>query len=132
MEYSDGNSGSTCTKGYWDSPHPGVPEKFAQAVAEEPWRGLFEPCEDHPLTEIEVEGEVPPSLEGTLFRNGKRLSAYTTRGSAPTADLVQSLREAFNLPSLAARAPRNTKHALTIAIAIGSWKTAARSALKHE
>lgn len=55
---------------YWESPRPGVPEKFLRAIRDEPWRGNFEPCEDHPLTEIEVEGNVPLGLEGTMFRNG--------------------------------------------------------------
>ncbi|CAN0509937.1 unnamed protein product, partial [Laminaria digitata] len=50
---------------------PGVPDKVLQAIREEPWRGLFEPCVDHPLTEIEVEGTVPEALQGTLFRNGE-------------------------------------------------------------
>ena len=57
---------------FWDKPQPGVPERFLQRIKEEPWRGVFEPCVDHPLTEIKVEGEVPQALEGTLFRNGKR------------------------------------------------------------
>ncbi|CAM9785246.1 unnamed protein product, partial [Hapterophycus canaliculatus] len=55
---------------YWDRPHPEVPEKFLKLIREQPWRGVLEPCVDHPLTEIEVEGEVPAALQGTLFRNG--------------------------------------------------------------
>lgn len=62
-------------KGFWDSPRTGVPAKFSRAIAEEPWRGLFEPCVDHSLTEIEVEGKMPDSLEGTLFRNGEQSSS---------------------------------------------------------
>ncbi|CAN0550764.1 unnamed protein product [Ectocarpus sp. 8 AP-2014] len=49
----------------------GVPEVFLQSIREEPWRGTLQPCIDHPLTEIEVTGKVPKTLEGTLFRNGK-------------------------------------------------------------
>ncbi|CBN76892.1 carotenoid oxygenase [Ectocarpus siliculosus] len=48
----------------------GVPEVFLQSIREEPWRGTLQPCIDHPLTEIEVTGKVPKTLEGTLFRNG--------------------------------------------------------------
>lgn len=59
------------SKRYWDTPQLNVPEKFLRAIREEPWRGMFEPCVDHPLTEIEIEGEVPVGLVGTLFRNGK-------------------------------------------------------------
>ncbi|CAN0546387.1 unnamed protein product, partial [Laminaria digitata] len=50
-------------------PPPGVPDKVLLAIREEPWRGLFEPCVGHPLTEIEVEGIVPKGLQGTLFRS---------------------------------------------------------------
>ncbi|CAM9157061.1 unnamed protein product [Scytosiphon promiscuus] len=63
-------SGVIGTQPYWDKPHPEVPEKFLKGIREEPWRGILEPCVDHPLTEIEVEGEVPAALQGTLFRNG--------------------------------------------------------------
>lgn len=59
------------TQSYWEKPHPDVPEKFLRSIREEPWRGILEPCVDHPLTEIEVEGEVPAALQGTLFRNGQ-------------------------------------------------------------
>eukprot|EP00752_Nemacystus_decipiens_P018008 g16141.t1 len=55
---------------FWDEAQLGVPERFLQSIKEEPWRGALEPCVDHPLTEIKVDGEVPPALEGTLFRNG--------------------------------------------------------------
>lgn len=63
----------TSTQDYWDTPRAGVPDKFMGAIREEPWRGLFEPCIDHPLTEVKVDGEVPKALEGTLFRNGMNL-----------------------------------------------------------
>eukprot|EP00903_Cladosiphon_okamuranus_P015610 g14414.t1 len=61
---------NTTAQLYWDKPQLGVPQSFLQAIKEEPWRGVFEPCTEHPLTEIEVEGEVPQALQGTLFRNG--------------------------------------------------------------
>lgn len=60
------------SQSFWDKPQLGVPERFLQRIKEEPWRGALEPCIDHPLTEINVDGEVPQALEGTLFRNGKR------------------------------------------------------------
>ena len=64
---------------FWDKPQPGVPERFLQRIKEEPWRGALEPCVDHPLTEIKVEGEVPQALEGTLFRNGECSSDRAVR-----------------------------------------------------
>lgn len=62
-----------CLAGYWGigTPQQGVPDKVLQAIREEPWRGLFEPCVEHPLTEVEVEGTVPKALQGTMFRNGE-------------------------------------------------------------
>eukprot|EP00904_Undaria_pinnatifida_P007140 jgi/Undpi1/3556/HiC_scaffold_16.g06928.m1 len=62
-----------CLAGYWGigTPQQGVPDKVLQAIREEPWRGLFEPCVEHPLTEVEVEGTVPKALQGTMFRNGR-------------------------------------------------------------
>ena len=70
---STGGHSEVCLAGYWGigTKRQGVPDKVLQAIREEPWRGLFEPCVDHPLTEIEVEGTVPEGLEGTLFRNGE-------------------------------------------------------------
>lgn len=56
---------------YWDKHHPEVPRKFLDSIRTEPWRGIFEPCSNHPLTEVQVEGKVPRGLEGTLFRNGE-------------------------------------------------------------
>lgn len=66
-----GGQSDVCLAGYWGigMNRPGVPDKVLQAIREEPWRGLFEPCVDHALTEIEVEGIVPKDLQGTLFRN---------------------------------------------------------------
>ena len=56
---------------YWGKSHPEVPKKFLESIRTEPWRGVFEPCADHPLTEIQVEGKLPRGFEGTLFRNGE-------------------------------------------------------------
>lgn len=65
---------------YWDQPQQTVPDRFLHAIRKEPWRGALEPCVDHPLTEIEVEGKVPKGLEGTLFRNGElSLAAHGER-----------------------------------------------------
>ena len=58
---------------YWDKHRPEVPGKFLESIRTETWRGMFEPCSDHPLTEVQVEGKVPQGLEGTLFRNGENL-----------------------------------------------------------
>lgn len=58
---------------YWDKHRPEVPGKFLESIRTEKWRGMFEPCSDHPLTEVHVEGAVPQELEGTLFRNGENL-----------------------------------------------------------
>lgn len=58
---------------YWDKHRLEVPGKFLESIRTETWRGMFEPCSDHPLTEIQVEGKVPTGLEGTLFRNGENL-----------------------------------------------------------
>ncbi|CAN0542066.1 unnamed protein product [Laminaria digitata] len=73
MDVTQPNTDGLCLAGYWGivTPQQGVPDKVLQAIREEPWRGLFEPCVDHPLTEIEVEGIVPEALQGTLFRNGE-------------------------------------------------------------
>ena len=70
---STGGLSEVCLSGYWGigTPQQGVPDKVLQAIREEPWRGHFEPCVDHPLTETEVEGTVPKALQGTLFRNGE-------------------------------------------------------------
>lgn len=56
---------------YWDKHRPEVPRKFLESIRKEPWRGMLEPCFNHPLTEVQVEGKVPEGLEGTLFRNGE-------------------------------------------------------------
>ena len=72
---------------FWDKPQPGIPDRFLKAIKEEPWRGALEPCTDHPLTEIKVDGQVPKGLEGTLFRNGEgsicccRSTSYTMKVS---------------------------------------------------
>lgn len=70
------------SQSFWDKPQPGVPEIFLKSIKEEPWRGALEPCVDHPLTEIKVEGSVPQDLEGTLFRNGEVLADALKEASA--------------------------------------------------
>ena len=67
---TSGTKGSP--QSFWDEQQLGVPESFLQAIKEEAWRGALEPCTEHSLTEIAVDGEVPQGLQGTLFRNGKR------------------------------------------------------------
>ena len=65
------STAASIQQGYWAKAHSGVPASLLKQIREEPWRGALEPCIDHPLTEITVEGEVPKALQGTLFRNGK-------------------------------------------------------------
>ncbi|CAM9978437.1 unnamed protein product, partial [Pylaiella littoralis] len=48
------------------SHQPAVPGGFLRAIREEPWRGVFEPCVDHSLTETEVEGKIPQNIRWTL------------------------------------------------------------------
>ena len=73
---------SSTRQGYWEQTRS-VPGRFLQRIREEPWRGALEPCLDHPLTEIMVEGEVPKALQGTLFRNGKRYRLLSRAFSSP-------------------------------------------------
>lgn len=52
-----------------------MPAELLQHIRDEPWRGNLEAPLEHPLTEIEIEGEVPAALTGTLFRNGQSCSS---------------------------------------------------------
>jgi len=40
------------------------------AVAAWPWRGGLEPCGDHELASVEVEGTIPKDLKGSFYRVG--------------------------------------------------------------
>ena len=46
------------------------PQDVVDAVAAWPWRGGLEPCGDHELASVEVEGTIPKDLKGSFYRVG--------------------------------------------------------------
>ena len=61
-------------KGYWHSPAAAAatPARFLAAIHESPWRGALEPAPEciTPRACRVVQGAVPETLRGTLYRNG--------------------------------------------------------------
>ena len=61
-------------KGYWHSPAAAAatPARFLGAIHESPWRGALEPAPEciTPRACRVVQGAVPETLRGTIYRNG--------------------------------------------------------------
>lgn len=62
------------------SPHSAAPPRFQDSIRQQPWRGGLEPAADRDAFEvINVEGNIPEELSGTLFRFALLSSQSTSR-----------------------------------------------------